>query len=139
MIEVESEAHGGSLYQAENRLQVAVLIASTHCDNSLRWLLKQALHSLVQPAIDSVAFTVALTKQIAAIHIHYYPELDSCFHMSKLRSFLPERHADVQECHSMIKNIPEYGLIVRQTSVREALARLLYMYPWPKSWNSLLR
>lgn len=61
MLEIKSEATGGTLYVAENQ----AVGCGVHSIQSLRWLLKKALPSDVPAVTDAAAFTVAISSRPA--------------------------------------------------------------------------
>lgn len=127
-IEIKSEATGGTLWHAENQAAGS----GVHCVNSVRWLLEQVGPDDTYPTTDSIAFTIALTHRQVLVHIHHYSEEEHRFYMSYLKSFSPKDPADVQGCHDIIKNILDYGLSLRQSTIRDALTRL---FPFPENWK----
>ena len=127
-VEIKSEATGGTLWHAENQAAGS----GAHCVNSVRWLLEQAGTGGTYSTTDSIAFTIALTHRQVIVHIHHYSEEERRIYMSYLKSFSPIDPADVQGCHDIVKNILDYGLGTRQTTIRNALARL---FPFPENWK----
>ena len=127
-IEMKSEAAGGTLWHAENQAAGS----GSHCVNALLWLLKQASPSETPSLTDAVAFTSAVTHRQILFYIHWYSKEDRRFYMSYLKSYSPMDPADVQGCHNIVKNILDYGLATRRTTIRNALELL---FPFPEHWN----
>lgn len=131
MLEVKSEATGGTLYVAEHQ----AVSSGVHSVESLRWLLKQAFPSQVPPATDTVAFTGAVSARAAVFYILWYSVTEQCHIMSKFCnvSFLEGLpRPDIQQCRNVIKSMIEYGVDVRQLVVRKALVQL---NPPPPHWK----
>ena len=131
MLEIKSEAAGGSLYVAENQ----AVGSGVHSVGSLRWLLTQAFPSEVPATTDAVAFTGAVSPRAAVFYITWWSEKRHRYIMSKFRSvsFMegPER-PDIQQCKNVIKNMLDYGLSVRKSIIKKALVQL---NPIPTYWK----
>lgn len=127
-LELKSEATGGTLWHAENQAAGS----GSHCVNALRWLLEQASPTQVIPVTDCVAFTSGITHRDVIFFVHYYSEEKGCFYMSYLQRFSTTDPADIQRCHSVVKNILEYGIDSRQAKIKDALKQL---FPIPQAWN----
>ena len=124
--ELKSEAEGGTLWQAENQAAGS----GSYCVNSIRWLLNEAYPSEAHSVNDSIAFSACVTHREAIFHVHFYSPADDRFYMSWIATCESMRH--VQRCNHIIQNIVDYGLGVRQTKIRQALAQLI---PFPKHWE----
>lgn len=127
-LELKSEATGGTLWHAENQAAGS----GSHCVNALRWLLKQASPTQVIPVTDCVAFTCGITHRDVIFYVHYYSEKDRYFCMSYLQRFSTTDSVDIQRCHSVVKNILEYGIVTRQAKIKDALGQL---FPFSEAWK----
>lgn len=128
MIEMKSEAAGGTLYVAENQAAGS----GSHSVNALLWLLKEAGLSDSHSVKDKVAFTVTLSHREAIFYIHWYSVDDRCFYMSFLKSYSSMVPENIQACNNTVKNIIDYGLGARKTMIGNALKAL---FPFPEHWK----
>ena len=131
MLEVKSEATGGTLYIAENQ----AVGSGVHSVEALRWLLSQAFPSKVPAVTDAIAFTGAITPRSGVFYILWYSEEHGHHVMSKFKnvSFLegPD-NPDIQECRNVMKNMLDFGLEIRRPIITEALGNL---FPFPSHWK----
>ena len=123
---MKSEAMGGTLWHAEN--QAAGSAAC--CVNAIRWIFREAYKSENQPITDTISFSVCVTYRLLVFHVHWYSPAENRHYMSWIATFETMRH--VQRCNDVVHNIFDYGLGVRQTKIRDALALL---YPVPEHWK----
>ncbi len=128
MIEIKSEATGGTLYVAENQAATS----GAHSVHSLLWLRSQADPSRTRSSTDSVVFTATVSQREAVFHVHWFSPKDDKVYMSYLDSFAFMKDLDIQGCRDLVKNILDYGLEVRQPIIRDALKLL---HPIPKRWK----
>ena len=128
MIEVKSEAAGGTLYVAENQAAGS----GSHSVNALLWLFNEAGLSDTLSVEDTVAFTVTLSHRQAIFYIHWYSADDCRFYMSYLKSYSSMEPADIRACNNTVKNIIDYGLEARKTMIGNALKAL---FPFPEHWK----
>ncbi len=128
MIEVKSEATGGTLYTAESQAAVS----GAHSVHALRWLLSQACPSRTLSSTDSVVFTAAVSQRIVVFHVIWYSSENGSIYMSHIDTLAFMKESDIQECSDLIKNIVDYGLKIRQPIIRDALKAL---HPIPQQWK----
>ncbi|KAJ8126652.1 hypothetical protein O1611_g6986 [Lasiodiplodia mahajangana] len=119
-VEMKSEATGGTLYVAENQAAGS----GTHCVNSLLWLLRQAGMYNDSIRINTVAFTIAISQRLAVFYIHWHSEDDHRHYMSMLSSYSTLVPSDIRLCNNTVKNILDYGLGQRKTTISAALEAL---------------
>lgn len=78
LIEVTSEATGGTSYAAEAQLATA----GFHSVRSMLWILDQINPKRSKSSCDAIVFSEAVSQRQAIAHVHYYnPEYDT-FYMS---------------------------------------------------------
>ena len=128
LVEVKSEAMGGTLYAAEGQLATA----GFHRVTSLMWILDQINPERTRSSCDALVFSVAVTQREAVAHVHYYNPQDDTFYMSYIDSFYFAK--DVQGCRDHIKNVVEWLLEIQQPIVRDALKAL---HPIAKAWKKI--
>ncbi len=126
LMELKSEATGGTLYGAEGQLATS----GAHRVNSLIWALDQVDLSRKRSSADALVFSAAITQRQVIAHVHYYNPEDSKFYMSWIDTFSFAK--DIQACHDYTKNIIEWMLEIQQPIVRDALAKL---HPMTKIWK----
>ncbi|KAJ8116999.1 hypothetical protein ONZ43_g4308 [Nemania bipapillata] len=127
-VEMTSEVAGGTLHVAESRAAGS----GSHCVNALLWLLRQAGTDADSTEADTLAFTVALSHRQAAVYLHWYSEVDDRYCMSLLNSYSTMKPADIRACNNTVKNMLDYGLGKRKTTICAALESL---YPFPNQWK----
>ena len=127
-LELKSEATGGTLWHAENQAAGS----GSHCVKSMRWVLKEASPNQDIPVTDCLAFTAALTHREVRFYVHYYSEKDGYFYMTYLQRCETTDPADIRNCHNIVKNILDFGLVIRQKKIKDALALL---FPIPDHWK----
>lgn len=133
VIEVRSEAKGGTLRHAENQAAGS----GSHCVNEMRWLRQHAVIEGMEDlaagesgATKTIAFSICLTARQVLLYVHSYSTEKQEHLMSNISSFLPTKAKDTQECRNHIKNIIDFALNERRKDVRKALDTL---YPYPQS------
>ncbi|KAI1163439.1 hypothetical protein F5B18DRAFT_620183 [Nemania serpens] len=127
-VEMKSEAAGGTLYVAENQAAGS----GSHCVNALLWLLQQAGSYDGSTRTDTIAFTIAMSHRQAIFYLHWYSELDRRYYMSLLTSYSSMVPADIRACNNTVKNILDFGLGPRKTTISAALDAL---FPFPTQWK----
>ncbi|KAK5117594.1 hypothetical protein LTR62_005016 [Meristemomyces frigidus] len=128
VLEMKSEAMGGTLWHAEN--QAAGSGAS--CVNAMRWLYQEAYSTNDQPVVESIAFSACVTHREVIFHVHHYSAANSLYYMSLLKAF--QTVSQVEECNNVVSNIFEHALGSRQDKTREQLKLL---YPFPAHWKAI--
>jgi hypothetical protein len=126
LVEVKSEATGGTLYGAEGQIATA----GAHRVNSLIWMIDQVDPSRKRSSADALVFSAAVSQREVIAHVHYYNPDDDYFYMSHIDSFHFTKN--IQGCRDHIKNIADWLLGIQQPIVRDALARL---HPMTKVWK----
>ena len=127
MVEVKSEATGGTLWHAENQAAGS----GSYAVKALVWLLEQSSRSA--SIADTAAFTIAATHRQALLFIHWRSEQDPQFCMSLLKQFSIMDSQDIRSCNRAVKNIIDRALGTRKTLIENALEAL---YPYPEDWES---
>ena len=128
VLEMKSEATGGTLWHAENQAAGS----GSHCVKAMKWFLEQAYPTKNVSITDCIAFTGVVNHRQIIFYVHYHSEEDGYIYMSYLRRFWTTDPEDVQRCHDLVKNILDYGLTTRQTKIKNACARL---YPLSTQWG----
>ncbi|MCJ1410524.1 hypothetical protein MMC19_004609 [Ptychographa xylographoides] len=128
MIEMKSEAAGGTLYVAENQAAGS----GSHSVNALLWLLNQAGLSESHSVKDTVAYTVTMSHRQAIFYIHWYSADDRRFYMSYLKTFSSMEPQDIRKCSDTVKNIIDHAVGARKTMIGDALQAL---FPFPEHWK----
>ena len=158
IIEIKSEAKGGTLWHAENQAAGS----GSHCVNAMAYLIHQAEQLQTREfdpiknlkrgadlkdsisrdgshqdstadATKALAFSICLTARNVMLYVHSYSSTRQEYLMSLVSSFLPSKIKDIQECRNQVKNILDFALQVRRKRISEALDAL---YPFPPSWPS---
>ncbi|KUI65956.1 hypothetical protein VM1G_02386 [Cytospora mali] len=128
LLEVKSEATGGTLYGAEGQLATA----GFHRVRSLMWLLDQIDSARTRSSCDAIVFSAAICQREVVAHVHYYNPEDETFYMSYIDHFYFAK--GVQGCHDHVKNVVDWLLEVQQPIVRDALRALHPMtHVWKKA------
>ncbi|KAI9885186.1 MAG: hypothetical protein M1823_003025 [Watsoniomyces obsoletus] len=136
MMEIKSEAEGGTLYVAENQAAGS----GSHSVNALLWLLREEGKTKTSESdnnsllTDTIAFTIAMTHRQAVFHLHWYSESDRRYYMSFLKSYSSVTPEDIRACNNTVKNIIDYGLGARRTAIATALEAL---FPFPEHWKQV--
>ncbi|KAL9112359.1 MAG: hypothetical protein Q9187_007785 [Circinaria calcarea] len=128
MVEIKSEAAGGSIYVAENQAAGS----GSHSVNALLWLLKEAGTYDSSSLKDTIAFTITMSHREAIFYLHWYSEADRRYYMSFLKSYSSMTTKDIRACNNTVKNIIDHGLEVRRPAISTALEAL---FPFPQHWK----
>ncbi len=128
MVEMKSEAAGGTIYVAENQAAGS----GSHSVNALLWLLQEAGTHTSSSLTDTIAFTVTMSHREAIFYLHWYSEADRRFYMSYLKSYSSVEPRDIRACNNTVKNIIDHGLGARRTAIGTALEAL---FPFPQQWK----
>lgn len=83
MVEMKSEAAGGTIYVAENQAAGS----GSHPVNALFWLLQVAGTYDSSSLTDTIAFTITMSHREAIFYLHWYSEADRRYHVSFLKSY----------------------------------------------------
>ena len=126
VLELKSEATGGTLWQAENQAAGS----GACCVNAARWLLREANPSQEPSVVETIAFSACLSHRQVIWHVHWYRAADGQQYMSWIATHDTIRQ--VQPCNHLTLNILDHGQGDRQTKLRAALARL---HPIPNHWK----
>ena len=130
MVEMKSEAAGGTIYVAENQAAGS----GSHSVNALLWLLKEAGTYDSSSLKDTIAFTITMSHREAILYLHWYSETDRHYYMSFLESYSSVTPEDIRACNNTVKNIIDYGLGARRTAIGKALQAL---FPSPQHWKQI--
>ena len=128
MVEMKSEAAGGTIYVAENQAAGS----GSHSVNALLWLLREAGAYDSSSLTDTIAFTIAISHRQAIFYLHWYSAVDRRYYMSFLDSYSSVVAKDIRACNNTVKNIIEYGLGARKAGIGAALEAL---FPFPQHWK----
>ncbi|MCJ1230419.1 hypothetical protein MMC12_007093 [Toensbergia leucococca] len=128
MVEMKSEAAGGTIYVAENQAAGS----GSHSVNTVLWLLQEAGTYDGSLITDTVAFTITMSHREAIFYLHWYSEADRHFYMSFLESYSSVTAKDIRACNNTVKNIIDHGLGARRTAISTALEAL---FPFPQHWK----
>lgn len=128
MVEMKSEAAGGTIYVAENQAAGS----GSHSVNALLWLLREASTYDSSSLTDTIAFTIAMSHREAIFYLHWYSEADRRHYMSFLESYSSVTAKDIRACNNTVKNIIDHGLGARRTAIGTALEAL---FPFPQHWK----
>ncbi len=128
MVEMKSEAAGGTIYVAENQAAGS----GSHSVNALLWLLREAGTYDSSSLTDTIAFTIAMSHREAIFYLHWYSDADRRYYMSFLQSYSAVTAEDVRACNNAVKNIIDHGLGARRTKIGTALEAL---FPFPQHWK----
>lgn len=128
MVEMKSEAAGGTIYVAENQAAGS----GSHSVNALLWLLREAGTYDSSSITDTIAFSITMSHREAIFHLHWYSEADHRYYMSFLESYSSAIPRDIRACNNAVKNIIDHGLGARKTRIGTALEAL---FPFPQHWK----
>ena len=126
VLELKSEAMGGTLWQVEN--QAAGSGAS--CVNAARWLFQEANPSQEPSVVDTMALSACVTHRQVVWHVHWYSAEERQHYMSWIATHDTIRQ--VQECDHLTLNFLDHCKGDRQTKLRGALVAL---DPIPDHWK----
>lgn len=128
MVEMKSEAAGGTIYVAENQAAGS----GSHSVNALLWLLQEAGTYDSSSMTDTIAFTITMSHREAIFYLHWYSEADRRFYMSFPESYSSVKAKEICACNNTVKNIIDHGLGLRRTAICTALEAL---FPFPQYWK----
>ncbi len=128
MVEMKSEAAGGTIYVAENQAAGS----GSHSVNALLWLLREASTYDNSSLTDTIAFTITMSHREAIFYLHWYSGADRRHYMSFLESYSSVTAKDIRACNNTVKNIIDHGLGARKTVLGTALEAL---FPFPQHWK----
>ena len=128
MVEMKSEAAGGTIYVAENQAAGS----GSHSVNALLWLLQEAGTYDSSSVTDTIAYTITMSHREAIFYLHWYSEADRRYYMSFLESYSSVKAKDIRACNNTVKNIIDHGLGLRRTVISTALEAL---FPFPQHWK----
>ena len=126
MLELKSEATGGTLWTAENQAAGS----GACCVNVARWLLREANPSQEPSVMETIAFSACFSHRQVVWHVHWYCVANAQQYMSWIATHDTIRL--VQPCNHLTLNVLDHGQGDRQTTLRGALARL---YPISNHWK----
>ena len=102
LMELKSEATGGTLYGAEGQLATS----GAHRVRSLMWTLDLLEPSRKRSSADAIVFSAAVSQRETVAHVHYFNPEDNRFYMSWIDAFTYAKkgwYAGMsrlrQECH----------------------------------------
>ena len=127
VLELKSEAMGGTLWQAENQAAGS----GACCVNIVRWILEQAYPLRAQSIVDSIAFSACFTHRRVYFFVHFYSPTHKRHYMSSIADFDTLRQ--VQQSNDIVHNVFDHCLGNRQTKIRDALKLL---FPFPHAWKN---
>ncbi|KAK5190274.1 hypothetical protein LTR92_009676 [Exophiala xenobiotica] len=128
MVEMKSEAAGGTIYVAENQAAGS----GSHSVNALLWLLREAGTYDSSSLTDTIAFSITMSHREAVFYLHWYSEADRRFYMSFLKAYSSMSAEDIRACNNTVKNIIDHGIGARKTAIGKALEAL---FPFPQHWK----
>jgi hypothetical protein len=128
MVEMKSEAAGGTIYVAENQAAGS----GSHSVNALLWLLREAGTYDSSSLTNTIAFTITMSHREAIFYLHWYSDADRRYYMSFLESYSSLKANDIRACNNTVKNIIDYGLGARRTVIGTALEAL---FPFLQQWK----
>jgi len=132
MVEMKSEAAGGTIFVAENQAAGS----GSHSVNALLWLLREAGTYDSASLTDTIAFTITMSHREAIFYLHWYSEADRRHYMSFLKSYSSVTAEDIRACNNTVKNIIDHALEARMTTIGTALEALI---PFPQHWKQVRR
>jgi hypothetical protein len=128
MVEMKSEAAGGTICVAENQAAGS----GSHSVNALLWLLREADTYDSSSLTDTIAFSITMSHREAVFYLHWYSEADRRFYMSFLKAYSSMSAEDIRACNNTVKNIIDHGIGARKTAIGKALEAL---FPFPQHWK----
>ena len=126
VLELKSEAMGGTLWQAENQAAGS----GACCVNAARWILREASFSQEPSVVDTVAFSACVSHRQVVWHVHWFSAENGQYYMSWIATYDTLRN--IQQCNDLTLNIFDHCQGERQANLRGALLRL---YPIPNHWK----
>lgn len=128
IVELKSEATGGTLYHAENQAAGS----GTYSQRAMEWLLDQAKAPQQNRETDTVTFSITGTGRLVILSVHWHSLKDQMYYMSYVKGFLSSEPEQIQACHSTVKNIIEWGLGKRRSKLGDVLQQL---FPLTQQWT----
>ncbi|MCJ1350655.1 MAG: hypothetical protein MMC33_000636 [Icmadophila ericetorum] len=128
MVEMKSEAAGGTICVAENQAAGS----GSHSVNALLWLLREAGTHDSSSLTNTITFTIMMSYREAIFYLHWYSEAARRYCMSFLESYSSVKANDIRACNNTVKNIIDHGLGARKTAIGTALEAL---FPFPQHWK----
>lgn len=128
IVELKSEATGGTLYHAENQAAGS----GTYSQKAMEWLLDQTNTPQENRQTDTLTFSMTGTGRLVVLSAHWHSPEDRVYYMSYVKGFLPSEPEHVQACHSIVKNIIEWGLGKRRSKLGDVLQQL---FPLTQQWT----
>ncbi|KAL8743066.1 MAG: hypothetical protein Q9190_004536, partial [Brigantiaea leucoxantha] len=125
LIEMKSEATGGTFFKAEGQLASA----GAHRVRSMIWVLDLIDPSRMRSSVDAIVFSAAVSQRETVAYVHYFNPEDNLFYMSWIDTFVYAKRNDMQECHDYVKNVIEWMVDIQKPIIRDALDKL---YPITK-------
>ena len=126
LIELKSEATGGTLYAGEGQ----TALDGAHRVRSQLWLLDQIDPTATRSCTDAIVFSSVVSQRETVTHVHYYNPEDGNIYMSYIDDFSFRK--DPQGCRNHNKNLSEWLVKVQQPIIRDILRRV---HPVMKSWK----
>ncbi|KAF2802970.1 uncharacterized protein BDZ99DRAFT_576541 [Mytilinidion resinicola] len=126
VLEMKSEAMGGTLWQGENQTAGS----GACCVNAARWDFREAYPSEEPSIVDTIALSAYATHRDVIWHVHWYSVEDGRHYMSWIASHDTIRQ--VQQCNHLTLNLFDHCQGYRQTKLRRALEQL---NPIPDHWK----
>ena len=126
LIELKSEATGGTLYAGEGQ----TALDGAHRVRSQLWMLDQIDPTAPRSCTDAIVFSSVVSQREIVTHVHYYNPEDGNIYMSYIDDF-PFRK-DPQGCRNHNENLSEWLVKVQQPTIRDILRRV---HPVMKSWK----
>lgn len=130
LVEFKSSSRGGTHWVAENQNAGS----GSHCVNSIQSLMNYTRGNKRRAMIDSVVFSCVADAGFASIWVHWQGVGDDPrFVSSEVESYRLKRPEDLSKFRSSVRNIIEYGIDERLTTIKNALHDLLpQLLPWDK-------
>ena len=124
--ELNSEAVGGTLWQAENKAAGS----GASCVNAARWIYREAHMPEDQSVVDTISFSACVNHRLVILSVHWYSVDEARHYMSWIATFETIRH--IERYNHVINNVIDHAMGTRQENIKKALARL---YPIPEYWK----
>ncbi|KAJ4286964.1 hypothetical protein N0V90_012844 [Kalmusia sp. IMI 367209] len=119
LMELTSEATGGTLFEAEGQLATS----GAHRVASWNWMQQQSNSSRELLSADAVVFSAAVTQRQVAAHVHYFSPEDGKYWMSLIDTFTFSSKDGMQGCRDYVKNVVEWMVNVQKTAGQGLLGR----------------
>ena len=126
LIELKSEASGGTLYAGEGQ----TALDGAHRVRSQLWLLDQIDPTATRSCTDAIVFSSVVSQRETVTHVHYYNPEDGNIYVSYVDDFSFRK--DPQGCRNHNKNLSKWRVQVQQPIIRDILRRV---HPVMKSWK----